>query len=107
MASRLELHNELIDILGTSNEQESRVYFQPPESVKLKYRCIKYSLSGIDSTHANDEIYRNINRYEIIVIDPDPDSTVHLEILKRFQMCRFDRIYTANNLNHFVLTLYY
>jgi hypothetical protein len=28
-------------------------------------------------------------------------------ILNHFQLCSFDRTYVADNLNHFVLTLYY
>ena len=40
MASRLNLHNSLIEALGTKS-----VYFQPPESVKLVYPCIIYEES--------------------------------------------------------------
>ena len=49
MASRLNLHNELIKMLGTNN-----VYYQPPESIKMKYPAIVYSKSNIRSTFAND-----------------------------------------------------
>lgn len=102
MSSRLKLHEELCAILGTKS-----VYFQPPESVKFKYPCIKYSLSGIDSKKADNLNYKSVNRYELIVIDPNPDSDIHEKILNHFQMCRFDRGYPADNLNHFVLTLYF
>lgn len=102
MASRLELHEELCDLLESRN-----VYFQPPESVKMKYPCIKYSLSGVNAKRANDEIYQSTNRYELIVIDPNPDSDIWQKILKRFPMCSFDRPYVADNLNHFALTLHY
>lgn len=100
MASRLELHEKFKKILGSSN-----VYFQPP--TRMDYPCIKYSLSGISTKRANNAIYNSINRYEVIVIDYDPDSTIHTEILNSFRMCSFDRSYKANNLNHFVLTLYF
>ena len=102
MTSRLKLHEELCDILGSKN-----VYYQPPESVKWAYPCIKYDLSAIDQSYANDRPYKSINRYEIIVIDKDPDSEIPYKIFDRFGMCRFDRKYTADNLNHFVITLYY
>ena len=107
MANRLDLHDEFITILGTQDEKESRVYFQPPASITLKYPCIKYSLSGIRSDKANDRNYRNTNRYEVVVIDPDPDSTIHEEILEHFAMCSLDAAYTADNLNHKKLSLYY
>lgn len=102
MASRLELHEELCELLGSRN-----VYYSPPESVKMSYPCIRYSLSGIQQDYANDEHYRDINKYEVIVIDPDPDSSIHLWTAHHFAMCSFDRAYVADNLNHFVLTLYY
>jgi hypothetical protein len=100
MASRLDLQAKLEKILGSGN-----VYFQPP--ARMNYPCIKYSLSGIATKRADNAIYNSINRYEVIVIDYDPDSTIHTKILESFRMCSFDRAYKANNLNHFVLTLYF
>ena len=102
MASRLELHEELCGLLGSQN-----VYFQPPESIKLSYPCIVYSRSGVDVAKADNRLYKRINEYEITVIDRDPDSEISNYILEHFPMCRFDRDYTSNNLNHTVLTLYY
>ena len=102
MARRLELHEEFCEILGTRN-----VYFQPPESIALEYPGIKYSISGMDTKRANNKLYKNTIRYEVIVIDPDPDSRIPYDILGHFEMCNFDRWYTSDNLNHFVLTLYY
>lgn len=102
MASRLELHEEFCTLL-----ESRKVYFQPPASVKLEYDCIKYSLSGIATRHANNENYMATKRYEVIVVTHDPDSPIPDKILKHFRMCRFDRAYVADNLNHFVFTLYY
>ena len=100
MASRLKLQEEFELLLNSKN-----VYFQPP--ARMNYPCIKYSLSGIDHERANNKIYKNTNRYEGNVIDHDPDSTIHMRILEHFPMCSFDRHYVADNLNHFVLTLYF
>lgn len=102
MASRLNLHEELCDILGTES-----VYFQPPGSVRMSYPCIKYSLSGINQDFADNKNYKRTNQYQVIVIDEDPDSTIHTSILEHFEMCSFDRWYPADKLNHYVLTLYY
>lgn len=102
MAKRLDLHQELCDILGSTN-----VYFQPPANVSMKYPCIKYSLSGIDVDHADDSNYKSIRQYTVTVIDRNPDSEIPDMILNHFRMCSFDRGYPADNLNHFALTLYY
>lgn len=102
MANRTSLHQEFCELLGSPN-----VYYQPPASVSMKYPCIKYSLSGIDVDHADDRNYKNTRQYSVIVIDRNPDSEIPESILNHFKMCRFDRGYTSENLNHFVFTLYY
>ena len=102
MASRLDLHEELCELLGSRN-----VYFNPPEDMKMKYPAIRYSLSGVDLARANNGIYRSTNQYSLTVIDEDPDSTIFLKLLSHFQMCSLGRPYPAEGLNHFPLTLYY
>lgn len=102
MAGRLQLHEELCDILQTKN-----VYFQPPESVKMTYPCIRYSKAEPDARHANDKVYKNVSKYEGIVIDYDPDSAIPDSLLEYFQMCSLGKAYVSNNLNHFPFTLYY
>ena len=102
MASRLELHEELCDILGSRN-----AYFQPPASIKLNYPCIVYSISSVNKQNANDKMYKSMNEYKVVVIDSDPDSEIPSKIIAHFSMCRFDRAYTSDNLNHSALSLYY
>lgn len=107
MASRLELHNEFIDVLGTKNEKESRVYFDPPKSVIMKYPCIRYTKTAPRLKRANNGIYNLVNGYEVTVIDYDPDSVIPETILHRIQECSIERYYTVDNLNHTVLKIYY
>jgi hypothetical protein len=102
MASRLELHEELCEVLGSRN-----VYFQTPESVKMHYDAIRYALGGKDLKRANNKIYNSTNRYDGVVITRDPDTTIPDKILNRFEMCSFGRPYTADNLNHYPFTIYY
>lgn len=102
MASRLKLQEELCSLLGSRN-----VYFQPPESFKMKYPCIRYTKSDIDAKNADDRKYKVTNKFELVVIDPDPDSALPELILEHFQMCSFGRAYQADNLNHTILYLYY
>lgn len=101
MASRVDLQRELERLLGTRH-----VYYQAPESVKMEYPAIRYSRSDVDAKSANNKPYMHKNRYEIIVIDRKPDNAVIDELLK-LPMCTYDRHYTADNLNHDVMTLYY
>lgn len=101
MSTRLELHEILCDILGTRN-----AYFQPPESVKMKYPAIVYSRDDIENEHANNGVYMQSTAYQVIVIDEDPDS----EIVKKVSMlpkCTYDRHYKSDNLNHDAFTIYF
>lgn len=102
MASRLELHEKLCAALGSRN-----VYFQTPESVKMKYDAIRYALGGKDIKHANNGVYKSTNQYEGVVITTDPDTTIPDKLLATFEMCSLGRPYTADNLNHYPFTLYY
>lgn len=102
MASRLELHEELCELLGSRN-----VYFQSPESVKMQYDAIRYSLGAKDLKRANDRIYRITNRYDCILIARNPDTTLPDQILSHFEMCSFDKPYIADNLHHYPFTIYY
>ena len=101
MGKRLELHEILVDTLGARD-----VYFQPPSSVQMKYPCIVYSRSRIDTKHANNRLYKYYKAYTVTVIDQDPDSGTLDRVLK-LPHCRFDRHFTADNLNHDVFTIYY
>lgn len=101
MASRIELHNKLVEILGNTN-----VYFQPPETLKLAYPCIVYKLDRLNSRQADNEKYIVTRSYTVTLIHKDPDNEI-VDKLFRLPGCRFDRPFTANNLNHYVFTLYY
>lgn len=101
MVRRLKLQEVLEKVLNNKN-----VYFQPPEAKKMNYPCIRYDLSDIDLTYANNQIYTKKKRYTLILIDRDPDSEF-VDKLSDLPMCRFDRFYTADNLNHWSFELYY
>jgi hypothetical protein len=101
MGNRLELHEVFCNILGSRN-----AYFQPPASVKMNYPAIKYSLYNIENNNADDLAYKRSKAYEVILIDYDPDSS-YVDKISQLPYCRFDRYYPADNLNHYVFTLYY
>lgn len=101
MANRLQLHEELCSILNTRH-----VYFQPPESVKMKYPAIVYSLDDIKNSYANDGVYLSKRKYLVTVIDGNPDSHIISKVAV-LPACRFNRQYTNDNLNYYVFTLSY
>ena len=101
MASRLDLHNMLCDILGSAN-----VYFQPPASLALKYPCIIYERDNPSVMYANDSPYSHRKCYKVTTIDYDPDSPIPDKVAM-LPYSKFVASYKANNLNHDVYELYH
>lgn len=101
MGQRQALQTLLQGILETNN-----VYFQPPPTVAMEYPCIVYRRDKVDTIFADDKPYKHAKRYQVIVIDRDPDSTIPARIAA-LPMCVFDRFYTADNLNHDVYNLFF
>ena len=83
------------------------VYFQPPETVKLSYPCIVYALSSIDHQYADNKTYIGKRRYEATLITKDPADDGVDKIVNTFELCKFDRFFTSNNLNHNVFVIYW
>ena len=101
MSSRLELDVILRALLGSDN-----VYYQPPESYKMRYTAIKYSVNDIYNRNADDLKYSKKTRYEVVVISKKPDDPVIDKILE-LPYSSYDRHYNSDGLNHDVITLYY
>lgn len=99
MAQRLELQSLLESI--TEN-----VYFQPPTNISIQYPCIIYEQDGTKSERADNRLYRHTKRYQVTVVDRDPDSALPDKVIE-LPMCEFNRFYTADNLNHSVFTLFF
>lgn len=101
MGRRLDLQTLFENLLGSRN-----VYFQPPANVQMKYPCIVYNRDNADTKFAGNKPYRNVKRYQVTVIDRDPDSAIPDKIAG-LPMCSFNRFFTADNLNHDVFTLFF
>lgn len=99
--SRLELQTLLEELLGSRN-----VYYQPPESVKMRYPAIVYERSKIEYRHANDSAYMQSRVYELTVIDDDPESDI-VDRIALLPMCRYDRRFVSDNLYHDTFTIYF
>jgi hypothetical protein len=101
MAPRLDLQVLLEDLLG-----ERKVYFQPPPSINMEYPCIVYKRDNVTTKFADNNPYKHFTRYQITVIDRNPDSSIP-SLVADLPMCSFDRSFTADNLNHDVYNLFF
>lgn len=102
MEKRLKLHEILVEFLGSNN-----VYFQPPETIKLKYPCILYKKATPKTKCADDNTYIFRQQYTVTIIYNDPDTDLAKRLVEYLPMCSIDRTFSADNLYHDILTLYY
>ena len=101
MGQRLQLQILLEEILGSRE-----VYFQTPVNVQMKYPCIIYKLDDAETKFADNRPYLIDKRYQVTVIDRSPDSPIFDKITS-LPTCSFERAYPADNLNHFVVNIFF
>jgi hypothetical protein len=97
---RLKAYDILSNVLGSD-----QVYYDPPESVKMKYPCFVYTLSKINKTEANNSSYLQHSRFDITFIRKQADSEV-VDRLLHVKYCEHNRTFKSNDLYHDVFTLY-
>ena len=101
MAPRVQLQTLLETLLGSPN-----VYFQPPVNIQMQYPCIVYQRDTAKTEFADDNPYHRTLRYQVTVIDQNPDS-IFPDLIASLPLCTFERFYTADNLNHDVFNLFF
>lgn len=98
---RLDLQQLLEQTLGTE-----KVYFQPPPNVAMVYPAIVYNRDSSVTKFADDKPYASTKRYQVTVIDRDPDSEIP-DRVAALPHCRHERFFATSGLNHDVFTLYF
>lgn len=99
--TRLTLHEELCEVLGTRN-----CYFSPPS--QMIFPCIKYMREPPLVDAADNLDYIETSRWTVTIIDTNPDSAIPKRLKDHFKhYCAKDREYTTDGLYHFVYNLYY
>lgn len=99
MGSRVQLQAIL-------EELAPKVYFQPTTDVQMQYPCIVYQKDYGDTQFATNLPYKFTQRYQITVIDRDPDSLIPDKIAM-LPMTLFSRFFIADKLNQTVFTTYF
>lgn len=99
--SRLEVQAALESLLGSDH-----VYFQPPPNVYMSYPAIVYNRDYMEVEYADNLPYSQCLRYQVTVIDPDPDSLIFKKVADLPQAA-FVRHFTADYLNHDIFDVYF
>ena len=106
LLTRMDLQSALVGVVG-----EGRVFYEPPETLKLTYPCIVYNLARMHTVGAdNRSNYIRYDSYTVTLITHDPEVTrsdEHLvEKLIGIGHIVFDRQFVSDNLHHYVFTVY-
>jgi hypothetical protein len=101
MPLRTDLQSILENLLGSD-----AVYYQPPETVRMSYPCIVYSVDNALTRFADNKPYSYDKAYILTVIDQDPDSPIPNKIAE-LPKCRFDRQFVADNLYHVTFKVFF
>lgn len=101
MATRLQLHQVLRDLLGNDN-----VYFQAPPNNVMKYPCVIYNVDDVVIQHADNRAYKSTDRYQLMFIERDPDAQLWRGALE-LPLSDFVRAYPADNLHHTLINLHF
>lgn len=100
--TRADLQTYLSNYVG----KKGTVYCQTPRSSMMTYPAVVCTLNDDWKLDANNKKYVGYTRYMLTIIDRDIDSELS-GLISNLPYCQFDRFYTADNLNHFVYTLYF
>lgn len=100
----MRTYRDLLHLLQQAVKHD-RVYFQPPENLKIGYPAIVFHLSKIEIDRASDAPYKGTKEYSVVLITKDPEPGVIDEILK-IPYSSLDTTYISDGMNHFVFTVY-
>lgn len=101
MDRRLTLQAKLEEILGSDH-----VYFNPPENYRLRYPCIVYDTDDVERLSADNFAYIKHVQYTVTYISTKPDMGMVYKLMD-LPLCSFERHYKADDLEHYVLNLYW
>lgn len=100
----MRTYRDLLHLLQKA-VNHNRVYFQPPENLKIGYPAVVFHLSKVKLDHADDVPYKGAREYSVTLISKEPEPEVLDEILK-IPYTTLDTTYISDGMNHFVFTTY-
>lgn len=101
MGTRLDLQAVLEGL-----DSSLHVYFQPPADLLIVYPAIIYAVDQESVTFADNAPYARKVRYQVAVIDRNPDSDIREKVAAQ-PLTRFVRAFTTQSLYHYIYAMYF
>ena len=99
--------SDLQEALQGTVGEKVKVYFQPPENLKLSYPCIVFDRTTALINYADNNPYQITKRYTVTLISKTADNEELLDKLLNFPMATYDRQFINDNLVHDVFSVYF
>lgn len=99
--------SELVATLQTIMGNKVKVYYQPPENIKLQYPCIVVEMSNALVDYADNNPYLKHKRYSLTLMCLDADNDEYVDKLLDLPMNTFDRRFINERIVHDVFNIYY
>lgn len=103
MNDRISFRDRLEEVVG----EGIKLYFQPPEGLKLTFPCIVYEMANVEIKKADNSPYIGHKRYTVTVIDKNPDSDIYMNILNGFEHAKYSNTFKSDNFYHYVISIYW
>jgi hypothetical protein len=101
MATRLDFQTALAAL-----QDGVAVYFQPPPNVSMVYPAIVYNRDIRAVSYADNGIHSQTHRYQVTVIDRDPDSLLP-DLVGDMPLSTRVRHFTTEGLHHDIFYVYF
>ena len=98
-----QLQEILQEIMGPNH----KVYFQPPENLKLSYPCIVFGRNDAYVHHADNNPYMMSKRYSVTLMTKSADNDVYLDKILELPMCSFEREFKSDGIVHELFNIYF
>lgn len=106
MDRRQKFDAELREIQEETNGYQ-HTYFEPTESVRLKYDAVVYQRTDMNVRRADNKSYAVRDGYQVTVISRDPESKLPAAVQWHFSRCTPGKFFVRDNLYHFPFTIFY
>lgn len=99
--------SEFQEILQEIMGDDGKVYYQPPENLKIKYPCIVFGRTNAVTDFADNKPYHTTKRYTVTLITRTADNDQYVDKLLQLPMSTYDRQFITEGLVHDVFSIYF
>jgi len=99
--------NRRLELQAKLRTLAPKAWYQKPPAHQMTYPCFVYKAIEPKVNHADNIGYLLFQAYEILYITEEENDEIIKMMVDTFPHCHVGRKYVADNLYHYVFTIYY